>query len=688
MIRKSRPKPGAKKPERKPKGSAKGAPKPRGQRKAAGPAKAPPSHPEPTKEGTTLGDPNIMYGGFVLQIYDHDMRGAAAPAVYGGELHKVIFDPKKPLKKDVATKTGVAPGATNVLDMGTKLIAKLHSHLWALGFWVFPRVNKDGVIEPEASDTFDWRTEWAVREFQIAAAMPNVAVQDMKKKPTEDECKTKGKYLATLSAKKNDKILGEHPSGVVTEKTAQTIKYWLDHHYRCPLVIQAMQQVQESEPAAKGGKLKKKTWVIHTENLWRHDDIPHTAQRMFAWDFSGHYELPSGNSNERIAVGRYAIYSSWGGPASYPNEGQCWQEAQLSPTVLTGIDWAKMDETQKSTFRAIGGVGSVECQGYLDSVNFYDNCHGSAGPCHWTMPKSDGTGGEYCGLMALLEAKHGAAFALCFSDLGLWGPRWVDSTSSDGRPKVVAQNGTYGGYVYTKTIDGKFEQHPSKHRSFAETNWLRSWQWVYRLEMAARTCKEYRTAMWEYARLRIKGIRALDQVHDWLPEGCKPQGSPRITVGDVVTSEQGMAVVLRLHVRWSGSLSASSKGKKGKAKPILHDAIRRAIGNKSVKDSKGHPLDWAVPLDKWQTEHEIALVEALVYCTGSLGSSDQQRTVEEARYWPLAVRNGKVVETEVTVGKDKKKRFVLAGTASWIPGSEDPADYASKDSRGSFKFAG
>jgi hypothetical protein len=690
VKKKSRSKSSAKaKPERKPKGKAKGAPKPKGQPKAKGAPKPPPVHPDPTETGDP-GDPNEMYCGFVLQLYDHDMRGAV-PAVYGGKLRKVIVDPKKPIKALVATKTGAGAGAANVIDQDTRMVAKLRRHLWALGFWVFPRVYNDGVAEPEESDTFDWRTEWAVREFQIAAAMPNVAVDDVNKKAVTDAEKKeqafKGKRLFRLSQKANQNKLAEEPTGVVTADTAKAIKFWLDNNYRCPLVIQAMQQVQELDPAGKK-PTKRKVWVAHTESLWRHDEVPHTAQRMFAWDFSGHYVLPSGRENEKIAVGRYALYSSWGGPASYPSQGQCWGEAQLSPIVLTGTDWGEMDEPHKSTFRAIGGVGSVECQGYLDSLNFYDNCHGSAGPCHWTMPKSDGSGGEYCGFIALFEAKYGAAFKYCFSDLGLWGPRWVDSTSNDGRPKVVVQNATYGGYVYTKRADGKFEQHPSKHRSFAETNWLRSWQWVYRLEMAARTCKEYRNAMWEYACLRIKGIRVLDQVHDWLPDGCKPKGGPRITVGDVVTSEQGMATLLRLHVRWSGSLSASSKGKKGTAKPILHDAIQRVIGDKSLKDREGHPLNWAVPPAKWQTEHEVALVAALVYCTGTIGSSDQKRTVEEARYWPIAVKNGNVVETEVSVGKEKKKRLVLAGTASWIPDSEDPADYASKDSRESFKFAG
>jgi hypothetical protein len=675
------------KPERKPKG-AKGPPKSKSGGKGKAPEKKPAVHPEPT-EHAGPGKLDLMYGGFTLRLHDHDKKGAP-PAVYEGKLRDVIFPCEKPIPVPAATSSGSGPaaGSCTVTDGNTQLIAKLQRDLWSLGFWVFPREIKDDVVQPAISGVFDWRTEWAVREFQIAAAMPNVAVQDVRKEPTEAECRTTGKYLSSLSATKNACDFKGSPNGAVDEATRAALKFWLANNYRCPLVIQAMKRV-EVEPAPKRKKSKKtKAWVVDTENLWQYDEVPHTAQRMFAWDFSGHYQLPSGRSNENIAVGRYAIYSSWGGPASYPGEGQCWDEAQLSPAVVTGIAWEDMDESQKSTFRAIAAVGSVECQGFLDSVNFYDNCHGSAGPCHWTMPKSDGSGGEYCGFMALFEAKHCAAFERCFADLGLWGPRWSDSTSNDGRPEVTTGSATYGGYVYTKGADGKFEQHPSKHRSFAETNWLRSWQWTYRLEMAARTSEEYRATMWEYARLRIQGIRSLDQVHDWLPSACKPKGGSRVTVGDVITSEQGTAALLRLHVRWSGALSASSKGKKGKAKPILHDAVQRAIRDKGLKDSEGHPLTWETTPDQWNTEHEVALVEALLHCTGALGSADQQRTVGEARYWPLAVRNGKIIEKEVTVGTEKKKRFVLASTASWIPDRKNPADYAPDDERGSFTLSG
>jgi hypothetical protein len=517
--------------------------------------------------------------------------------------------------------------------------------------------------------------------------MPNVAVQDVKKEPTEAECRTTGKYLASLSATKNACDFKGSPNGVVDAATRDALKLWLAKNYRCPLVIQAMQEVLE--PARKGKKPMKKIWVIHTENLWCHDEVPHTAQRMFAWDFSEHFKLPEGRTNERISVGQYKFYLAWCGPASYPDKGQCWKEAQLSPAILTGQSWAEMGAKEKSTFRAVAAVGAQECLGYLDSVNFYDNCHGSAGPCHWTMPKEDGkaqndgtrkaSGGEFSGFMALLERDYPDAFKKCFSNFGLWGAHWAGVPAADGRSPVSCACATYTGYVYTirhapKDLKSQFEQHPSETRSFAETNWLRSWQWAYRLEMAARTCAEYREAMWKYACLRIEGIRDLNQVDAWLPSSCRAKADQKITLGEVVTSERGMAALLRLHVRFPLGLV---KGKNA----FLRKALKQVMASKSLKDEHGKPLKWEIPPSQWTTEHEVALVDALVSCT----NAKQRVTVEQARYWPLAFANGKILVKEEKIGTKVKSTPLFAKSASWIPDGSDPVEFASSEERGSFK---
>jgi hypothetical protein len=683
VKKKSRPKSTPKaKPERKPKGGGKpkGPPKAKGKRAsaAASKPKAPPPHKDPTVEGKP-GDPDKMYGGFVLQLFDHDWR-ADAPAVYGGELRKVIFD--KPIKTPAAAGTGGAAGSSNVQDQDTRMVAKLRRHLWTLGFWVFPRINKDGVIEPEASDTFDWRVEWAVREFQVAASMPNVAVQDIKKKPTEKEIQMPGKYLSTLSAKKNDKVFDEHPSGAVTTNTAEAIKYWLDKNYRCPLVIQAirMKDVPGSEAEAKKGKKGKKGKgkkskkipdAVHTENIWRHDEVVASGVQMYAWDFSGHYEFPNGYSKECVYVGNYQPKPPFGGPISHAG----WAEAKLTPESWQGQSWSEMDETHRSTWRAIMAVAAQECGGGLDIVNFWDNCLGSAGHFHWTMPKSDGSGGEFCGFMALLEDKYPDAFKKCFAKFGLWGPHW-GGHAQDGRP-APNPGPTLSAYVYTRNQDATFERHPEA-KKFAEAVWMRSWQSAYRLEMAARTCKEYRETMWYYAEHRLQSILKFGEVDAWLSTGTKA-GKPKITLADVFTSERGVALLLRLHVWRPAFLMVGEKKKK--VEPILHDALQALIDDGTIKDDKGKELHPSL----WKAEHEAALVGAMAKLIGERCKPSAMASMQRARYWPLRVET-KSPFGLVTAKKDGKNVPCLQGL-SWIPRNADVDSVGPSERRGSFKLA-
>jgi hypothetical protein len=253
---------------------------------------------------------------------------------------------------------------------------------------------------------------------------------------------------------------------------------------------------------------------------------------MRAWDLSGHY--PAGHSYEDVPVGNFTFWKTYNGPVSKPGKGQCWPEAELGPKSLLGKTWATMSDAEKSTLRAICAVGEQECMGDLDAVNSYDNCHGSMGPCHWTMPKENTkkvgghpqkvpSGGELCGFTAFLETKYPTAFAKHFAGFGIWGPRWGKTppgASPHGRPWIGTPE-TPGGFVYLRGADNEFIEVPTTKiagRGFAETYWLRGWPWVYRMEMATRTDPAIRKAMWDYAARRIAKIRAMIAVGDWVPK--------------------------------------------------------------------------------------------------------------------------------------------------------------------------
>jgi hypothetical protein len=540
-------------------------------------------------------------------------------------------------------------------------------------------------VLPVPSDTFDWQTAWAVREFQIAASMPNVAVEDVNKKPSKDEAKTKGSYVSRLSGKKNDKIFAKHPCGVVTPKTAELIKYWIEKHYRCPLVIQAMKMVPGPKP--KGKKTAPLVVAgVRTENIWRHDEVTVGRTHMLAWDFSGHYDFPEDRSNEQIAIGRYNPRGNFGGPIGDLSDS--WPVTRVTPQSWRGKDWAAMSKEEKSTWRAIMAVAERECGGGLDVVNFWDNCHGSAGHYHWTMPKSDGSGGEFCGFMAMLEAKFPAAFAKCFGQFGLWGPRWVGSTAADQREQLHP-GVTYGGFVYTKDVDGKFVRQPEQGR-FREGNWLRSWHAAYRLEMAARTCADYRKAMWDYALMRLKGLRTMSEVDAWLPAGCKTPGK-RVALGDFFTSERGMAFILRLHVwRPANFTSATRKQVEVKDKktgrsekkwvglPILHDALKKLMAegtlfnedNTTPMEEHDVVLKWETPIEDWKDAHECKLLDAMLDFAGQYTMQGAKGGLQRARFWPLLVDEKKsyhlVLENAVK-GKKTSPMLLVRQNSAGLP---------------------
>lgn len=702
------------KPERKAKGG-KGRPAVKGGAKGKAVAATPPAaprRPEPTKQGAP-GDPKAMYGGFALRLYDHDWQ-ASRPAVYDREVRKVIFPASAPVKAPVATGTAASGAATvkNVQDEDTRLIAKLQRHLWDLGFWVFPRKqNEDGTVEPAVNGEYDWRTEWAVREFQAAAAMPNVAVQDVKKAPTAAECKMPGRYLSSLSAAKNDKIFPEHPSGVVTAKTIEWIKHWQAKHYRCPLVIQALKkqrEVVEGPAGKKGEKPKKKTRMVevaHRENIWCFDEVQNSTCTMYAWDFSGHYDVPRGMPTVKARIGSYQPWRAYGGPLGRNN----WDCARLTPESWHGKSWQNMSDQEKSTWRAIMAVAAQECGGGLDVINAWDNCLGSAGHFHWTMPKWNegktkgkkvipGTvaPGEYCGLVSYLETKYPAAFDKCFKDFGLWGPAWNAADATAGRARVSA-SAVYVGYVYTKDDKGTFLRRPvgNARADFDETNWLRGWPWIYRLQLAARTCEEYRQATWDMAYQRIKNILLMTSVDSWFPAQARNAAGTPLTIGDVVTSEQGVASMLRLHVRWSSALGATGK-------PILRDAVKRVLADKTLTDGKGNPLDWKKPAKDWEDAHEVALVDAIIASTMAHADPKQVASVTNARFWPLKGANGRLLTKKIKTAKATGKEVTAPAKAKdvdevsvpllvggpntkWVPKTTDPSGYGPQVTRGSFK---
>lgn len=117
----------------------------------------------------------------------------------------------------------------------------LQSGLRELGFAVVG--NPDGDFGPH--------TEWAVREFQIAARWNTVARQAV-----SADC-----YADTLEPVENPVRLTSTVTGVADDELVDLVQRWTRESLRCPVVLEAW-DVHKGAP----------TTVVH-QNVWAAEDV-------------------------------------------------------------------------------------------------------------------------------------------------------------------------------------------------------------------------------------------------------------------------------------------------------------------------------------------------------------------------------------------------------------------------------
>lgn len=109
----------------------------------------------------------------------------------------------------------------------------------------------------------------------------------------------------------------------------------------------------------------------------------------------------------------------------------------------------------------------------------------------------------------------------------------------------------------------------------AENRYGKSWHVFYRFQMACRVSDDTRRAMWDFARMRIRDI--LDKTF------TVGGGSRR--VGDYITSEKGVALLLRWHIYRPAHLFRTSDNylqpviasASGPASQAREDAVLRSL---------------------------------------------------------------------------------------------------------------
>lgn len=474
-------------------------------------------------------------------------------------------------------------------------VKKLQRDLRELGFTL--------VGEPDG--VFGRSTEWAVREFQIYAKMPFVA------KEAQVAQATSPRYVDRLSRVANSastRYTGP-VSGVVNTATRAALRHWLAERWRCPVVIEAWDI-----------DTKEKKLTLNKSNIWLHNEVTSKSPRMFARDFSGYYTLPPGyNADDAIVLGYHEDRYSprWDGPCSIPPN-HTWPESELLPEHLVGIPLANLNQEQRSTYKVVRAVSEVECYGFFDSINAYDNAFVSQGPCHWTLGivpkdrKKPVDEGELPAYLSYLCQFDQAAFEQA---VGFFGVRASNDWGDSGGKLLHSSSRKYTDWIATQQENGSFVRLPMQE---AEGNYFKTWHWFYRFLMAGRTITGYRNRMWHMARMRLRDILSTP----WGPGVPKVPdgrgGTHPTTIGDVYTSERAIGLILRWHVRSPGQVISKGHAGEGLRAAFTYAAIPTSVGNPST----------------WKDSQENALIRGIMTQVAQINKSGFTQTMTNVHNWP------------------------------------------------------
>jgi len=551
----------------------------------------------------------LIYGDFNLQKGDHDgaSQGNVLP-VWGGTTNPPIIG------NSGETSPIIASGTTASFTVH-EYVRQVQEDLLRLGFGV------GGIPDGKFSE----RTEWAVREFQIYAKMQTVArvkaakfgqlllsangspvsvsgvsvYYDSSAKlvaaagqapaATGGDGEGVSFYVDSLESTTNQKIYSGPVSGVLNAATREAIEFWLENHYRCPVVIEAW---RVNSSGTRIGLAQKGC------NLWAHDDFNVGAPRIFFRDFTNYYSFPAGRSSSEYQTLGYYEAQAFGGPNASVKHS--WKtEAEMSISNVLGIEYnpTLADAPNFSTYRTVRVVAEAECFGRFDVINAWDNALVSAGPCHWTMGlygNDKYQNGEFPAFIAYLKSVNLDAFMSAFGFFGLSPSKvWGDDTIYSSATRTYATWVSLPTESYNDTNSPHAESELKEvGRTKDEAHYLKSWHWFYRLSMAGRTIGGYRKAMWGMAVARVSKI--LDKDVSFSVNGSTVSAK----LGQIFTSEKAVAILLRWHVYRPSHVVHNTYGR---VVPAIQDAIHNAS-----------TLSWGMPVASWTDSHESALTSALL----------------------------------------------------------------------------
>lgn len=575
--------------------------------------------------GHTLFQPP-RYGGYLLRAGDKDAKGDKPPT-YGGVERKGYSGPAH-----------VAALQNDLIELG------LTQHRSATG-------------------EFDRFTQWAVRELQTHAARARVA-KDGQITPRP------ARYVDCLRAvdvPESDRYRGL-PHGDVDLPTEAVITTWKDRKWRCPVAVEgwttnaAGDRIALATIPASGTQPSRPA-----ENLWRHDECPLETATYFITDFS--IEADGAAARAPRAVAGYDAHEAvegFGGPRRDPAQGFRRPELEARPEELlpraaagamgpslaalvadrgsSDAAVAKLASERLSTFKVLRAIAEVRGGGYLDALRADGEPALALGFGGWGMgqpvsppglegpkpPREWGVAeGDLPPLIAFLQRSDPQTFEAAFGRFGLaasktWGKdgkALLDETRRvlTAKPAMTDRAGD-----------------PKALEKVGEQDLLRSWHWADRVAAAVAQEDGLRRAMWVLARQRLvdllgapwDGPTGTPTVPD-LPDGAATR---RARIGDLVTSERGVALLLAWHqadpvgVVGPGPDTEMPKDQrlKPRASVDLHAAFDAAKASGAA--------DFTQPTSAWTDAHEQALATALLARTQSKAALNV--ALQQVLAWP------------------------------------------------------
>jgi hypothetical protein len=503
---------------------------------------------------------------FPMPILDFGSGGAATVSIRMG-LERVRTDP--PAKQPTEAEVEFVPPRLFLshsierknIDLGTVddvsnsiLANRLTTKDWVeefkdkllhLGFQIVAETT------PRKSPTLDW----AIREFQIYASGPRVAVLQP------------GTLGGVFDLRGTTNIWGLQGgvTGRANRHTRRAMLTWSKENLRCPASTLAYE-------LDKGGRIVgdpkvANFWVRNKPDAWNGTGGFAKRHRVYFAELTGLFDQSVDNvtTNDLVAIGyRTGLQDAndTGPVGLFPGK------REITPEEVLGMSTARLlaDPALTMQFKIFRAVSEQESQGFLDIHNAYDDAFLSLAPFHWSgahiAEKEHIT--ELGGFLHQLSQDAAGAAKLAEYGLGVTG---VNGTKTPMKTAVICFTDDNGALV------------PIKKK--ADADYLASWHVYARFLALSRRGVEYPKVAWEMAMHRFKMIFA----SSW---------DASRTFSDVISSELLWAGILRMHVyrpswvikygRAASRLQAMEKAGQGKPYPQLamFDALVSALQNELV----------------------------------------------------------------------------------------------------------